>query len=194
MEKKKITKAEVEKVMDSPEAKMFRKTLNEFLEQSKEQLKEKLKMKRKIKLRDMTKEQWDIYGKNICKLYGCCRDCPIKAGKCFVSTNEYSWVNNKDMYSDKFLDQEIEIEETDILDEAEKRYLRAVIRPFRDRVISISKYFYVFDNAYAIDICVISSVTMKIFEKEIIRLPLFKNERYKGMKKNKAYTLEELDL
>lgn len=46
MEKKKITKAEVEKIMDSPEAKMFRKTLNEFLEQSKEQLKEKLKMKR----------------------------------------------------------------------------------------------------------------------------------------------------
>ena len=63
MEKKKITKAEVEKVMDSPEAKIFRKTLNEFLEQSKEQLKEKLKMKRKIKLRNMTKEQWDIYGK-----------------------------------------------------------------------------------------------------------------------------------
>ena len=31
MEKKKITKAEVEKNMDSSEAKMFRKTLNEFL-------------------------------------------------------------------------------------------------------------------------------------------------------------------
>lgn len=172
MEKKKITKAEVEKVMDSPEAKMFRKTLNEFLEQS--------------------KEQWNSYKRNVCMWL--CTDCPIKAVKCFVSTNEYSWVNNKDMYSDKFLDQEIEIEETDILDEAEKRYLKAVIRPFRDRVISISKYFYVFDNAYAIDICVISSVTMKIFEKEIIRLPLFQNEMYKGMENNKSYTLEELDL
>lgn len=192
MEKKKITKAEVEKVMDSPEAKIFRKTLNEFLEQSKEQIKEKLKMKREIKLRDMTKEQWDSYKRNVCMWL--CTDCPIKAGKCFFSTDENSWFNNKDMYSNKFLDQKVEIETPDILDEAEKRYLKAVIRPFRDRVISISKYFYVFDNAYAIDICVISSVTMKIFEKEIIRLPLFKNEMYKGMKKNKAYTLEELDL
>lgn len=43
MENKKIIKAEVEKVMDSPEAKKIRKTLNEFLEQSKEQLKEKMK-------------------------------------------------------------------------------------------------------------------------------------------------------
>ena len=47
MEKKKITKAEVEKVMDSPEAKIFIKTLNEFLEQSKEQLKEKMKNEKK---------------------------------------------------------------------------------------------------------------------------------------------------
>lgn len=32
MEKKKITKADIEKLMDSPEAKMFRKTLNKVLE------------------------------------------------------------------------------------------------------------------------------------------------------------------
>ena len=96
------------------------------------------------------------------------------------------------MFSDKFLNQEIEIEGPDILDEQEKKYLRAVIKPFRDRVISISKYFYVFDNAYAIDIYVMSSVG--IFEKEIIRLPLFRNEMYKGMAKNKVYTLEDLDL
>lgn len=147
-------------------------------------------MKRKIKLRDLTKEQWNSYKRKVCMWL--CTDCPIKAGKCFVSTNENSWFNNKEMYSDKFLDQEIEIETPDILNEAEKRYLIAVIKPFRDRVISISKYFYVFDNAYAIDIYTKSSVG--IFETEIIRLPLFKNEMYKGMAKNKPYTLEELDL
>lgn len=136
----KIIKAEVEKVMDSPEAKMFRKTLNKFLEQSKEQLKEKLKMKRKIKLRDMTKEQWDSYKINVCMYL--CTDCPIKAGKCFLSNNEYSWINNKDMYNDKFLDQEIEIDIPDILTKEEKEYLSAVIRPFRNKVIYIRKYFY----------------------------------------------------
>ena len=190
MEKKKITKAEVEKLMDSPEAKMFRKTLNEVLEQAKEQLKEKLKMKRKIKLRYLTKEQWDNYKEKNCMWH--CENCIFGPTKCYTSGIKKSWINHKDIYSDKFLDMEIEIEEPDILDEVEKRYLRAVIKPFRDRVISISKYFYVFDNAYAIDIYVMSSVG--IFEKEIIRLPLFRNEMYKGMAKNKAYTLEDLDL
>lgn len=190
MEKKKITRAEVEKVMDSSKAKMFRKTLNEFLEQSKEQLKEKLKMKRKIKLRDLTAKQWNSYKRNVCMWL--CTDCPIKAGKCFVSTHKNSWFNNKDMYSNKFLDQEIEIEEPDILTKEEKEYLSNVIKPFRDRVILISKYFYVLDNAYSIEIYIKSA--MGIFRSENIKLPLFQNEMYKGMENNKSYTLEELDL
>lgn len=190
MEKKKITKADIEKLMDSPEAKMFRKTLNEVLEQAKEQLKEKLKMKRKIKLRDLTKEQWDNFLENKCLMF--CDTCPFSNARCQKSESKRSWFNNKDLFSDKFLDQKIEVETQNILNKQEKEYLKAVIKPFRDRVISISKYFYVFDNAYAIDICVLSSVG--IFEKEITRLPLFRNEMYKGMEKNKPYTLEELDL
>lgn len=189
MEKKKITKAEVEKVMDSSEVKMFRKTLKEFLEQSKEQLKEKLKMKRKIKLRDMTKEQWDIF---VNKCHLTCSTCPFNQASCLKSENKRSWFNNKDMYSDKFLNRKVEIETPDILEEAEKRYLRAVIKPFRNRVISISKYFYVLDNAYSIEIYMKS--IQGIFSTEYLRLPLFKNEMYKGMEKNKRYTLEELDL
>lgn len=192
MEKKKIIKAEVEKVMDSPEAKMFRKTLNEFLKQSKEQLKEKLKMKREIKLRELTKEQWDNWIENNCNLKMDCKNCPIYNTYCDSSEDENCWINHKDIYSDKFLNQEVEIEIPDILDEKEKEYLSNVIKPFRNRVISINKYFYVFDNTCAIEIYILSSV--KIFEKEIIRLPLFRNEMYKGMKKNKPYTLEELDL
>lgn len=190
MEKKKIIKAEVEKVMDSPEAKIFIKTLNEFLEQSKEQLKEKLKMKRKIKLRDITKEQWDTYKRNVCRCL--CTDCPIKAGKCFLSTDETSWVNNKNMYSNKFLDQKVEIEAPSILDETEKRYLRAVIKPFRNKVIYIRKYFYSLSDVYSIEIYMKS--VEGIFSTEYLRLPLFRNEMYKGMEKNKSYSLEELDL
>lgn len=147
-------------------------------------------MKRKIKLRDMTKEQWDNFKEKNCMWH--CEKCVFGPTKCFKSYDKKSWINHKDMYSDKFLNQEIEIEEPDILDEQEKEYLRAVIKPFRNRVITISKCFYVFDNAYAIDICVMSSVG--IFEKEITRLPLFRNEMYKGMAKNKPYTLEDLDL
>lgn len=190
MKKKKITKAEVEKVMDSPKAKMFRKTLNEFLEQSKKQLKEKMKMEKRIKLRDMTKEQWDFYKNNNCNYQ--CNACPFRSANCLVSSSINSWIHFKELYSDKFLDQELEIETPDILDEVEKRYLRAVIKPFRDRVILISKYFYVLDNAYSIEIYIKSA--MGIFRSENIKLPLFQNEMYKGMENNKSYTLEELDL
>nr|DAR13641.1 MAG TPA: hypothetical protein [Caudoviricetes sp.] len=146
-------------------------------------------MKRKIKLRDMTKEQWDKFLDNC---YMTCDTCPFGNARCQKSECKTSWFNNKDLFSDKFLDQEVEIETLDILDEAEKRYLRAVIRSFRNKVIYIRKYFYALSNAYSIEICIYSSV--RIFEKEIIRLPLFKNEMYKGMAKNKPYTLEELEL
>ena len=145
-------------------------------------------MKRKIKLRDMTKEQWDSYKRNVCMWL--CTDCPIKAGTCFVSTNEYSWFNNKDMYSNKFLDQKVEIETPDILDEAEKRYLRAVIRPFRDRVIYIKKNKL--HDKYFIVIKIYSDFT--IGKTDYIDLPFFRNDMYQGMEANKSYTLKELDL
>lgn len=149
-------------------------------------------MKRKIKLKDLTKEQWDKNKGIECEKYERCDNCKFAYTNCDTSNIKSSWINHKEIYSDKFLDQEIEIEMPDILKEEEKRYLSAVIRPFRNRVISISKYFYVLDNAYTIEICIYSSVG--IFEKEIIRLPRFKNEMYKGMENNKKYILEELDL
>ena len=72
----------------------------------------------------------------------------------------------------------------EILDEAEKRYLRGVIRPFRDEVTYIEKA-----NAYD---C--SFIRIATNEEDIV-LPHFKADAmYKGMKTNKAYTLEELGL
>lgn len=74
----------------------------------------------------------------------------------------------------------------EILDEAEKRYLKAVIRPFRDRIKYIcksvsdfGKYEYIKAN-----LC-----------NDTLVLPDFKpNTMYKGMKTDKQYTLEELGL
>ena len=74
----------------------------------------------------------------------------------------------------------------EILDEAEKRYLKAVIRPFRDRIKYICKsvsdfrkYEYIKAN-----LC-----------NDTLVLPDFKpNTMYKGMKTDKQYTLEELGL
>lgn len=77
----------------------------------------------------------------------------------------------------------------EILDEVEKRYLRGVIRPFRDRVKTISKFVYSEGNA---------SIDISIDDNNIgwlIELPSFpKNEMYQGMEDNKKYTIEELGL
>ena len=74
----------------------------------------------------------------------------------------------------------------EILDEAEKRYLKAVIRPFRARM----KYVMKEDINYA------TKEYIRIdLGREMINLPKFDSgSMYKGMKLNKGYTLEELGL
>ena len=74
----------------------------------------------------------------------------------------------------------------EILDEAEKRYLKAVIRPFRARM----KYIMKEDINYA------TKEYIRIdLGREMINLPKFDSgSMYKGIKLNKGYTLEELGL
>ncbi len=80
------------------------------------------------------------------------------------------------------------IVEKEILDEKEKEYLSAVIRPFRDRVEYIKK---VGGNREFIEI----TINDKYFYFEHINLPYFKKgTMYKGMELDKKYTLKELGL
>ena len=74
----------------------------------------------------------------------------------------------------------------EILDEAEKRYLRAVIRPFRDKVKYIVKRHSSTIGEY---------IFINILNNPNIMLPYFKEDSmYKGMESGKEYTLEELGL
>ena len=75
------------------------------------------------------------------------------------------------------------IVEKEILDEEEKEYLSAVIRPFKDRIEFISKS-RMFDDYICIGL-----------NDEAISLPYFKKgTMYKGMELYKKYTLKELGL
>lgn len=105
--------------------------------------------------------------------------------------------NLKDNYND--LGKIIKIEEPnyttvyeykpEILDEAEKRYLRNVIRPFKDKVKYIEKVVFSDGDAR------INIETKRNSAFGYIRLPYFKKDAmYKGMEENKQYTLEELGL
>ena len=65
-----------------------------------------VKETKKVKLRDLTKKQYVKWRKNNCCINLCASSCPFKSINCAIG-----WHNYKEMYSDKFLDQEIEIEE-----------------------------------------------------------------------------------
>ena len=83
-----------------------------------------------------------------------------------------------------------------ILDKKEKEYLSAVIKPFRNKVIGITKYDYSTNGEYIhiklkrtispVDYCIpFESIVLPIFKRGIM---------YKGMQTRKEYTLLELGL
>lgn len=88
-------------------------------------------------------------------------------------------VKRPTQYKTTFIKQEI-------LDEAEKRYLRAVIRPFKDKVEYINKQAGHGGQEFIhIDISYFDSVNLPYFEEGTM---------YKKMKLNNHYTVKELGL
>lgn len=83
----------------------------------------------------------------------------------------------------------IALKKSDILNETEKEYLSAVIKPFRDKVFCIGKARY--DNVWFISIV----VNFNKSKRKTINLPNFKESNmFKNMKENHLYTLKELGL
>ena len=77
-----------------------------------------------------------------------------------------------------------------ILDDVERKYLSAIIKPFKNYVTGIIKVKDDYEkDKYFIRIIVKKSTY------EYLNFPWFEeNTMYKGMKENKKYTLEELGL
>lgn len=77
------------------------------------------------------------------------------------------------------------IQEKEILDETEKKYLKSIIRPFKNKINHISK-----EDCYDGDCYIYIDL-----DDDSISLPIFKKgTMYNGMEDNKEYTLKELGL
>ena len=105
-----------------------------------------------------------------------------------------SFTNLKDFIDFLSLVQNIEI-----LDNTEKRYLQAVLRPFVSRIISVEKVTYASKGESYLSITLAKTpenVTIRDWSTEDkIILPMFNmREMYTGMTPNYSYTLEELGL
>ena len=140
-------------------------------------------MKKKIKLRDLTEEQYETWLAKNCD-YTKCINCPFSKVYCY-SNSKNNWIKNKDIYSDKFLNQEIEIE-IELLTPKEKEYLEGVIRPFKDKVRYIAKSEM--DNN-------LEYLCIDIKDDYHLCFPNFlRNKYYKNLEIEKKYTIEDLGL
>src|SRR5574344_1876418 len=135
----------------------------------------------KKKIRDLTSEEYREW-----KLKNCsdCLNCLFNYVNCKM------WVNHTYMYSNKFLDQEVDIPSPHILDKEEHDYLRAVCKPYK------VKYIYKCETEMGnqfIGIMVKSSVYCGLTESW--SMPYFtKDTMYKGMEVDKDYTIQDLEL
>lgn len=148
-------------------------------------------MKQKIKLRDLTEEQYWKYNKKGC--YTTCDKCMFRLVNC-TNHDENCWIHHKDLYSDKFLDQEIEIEVEPIFTDKEREYLHNWLKPFKDRIEEIKLIKL---GTYENDTITYLRITIKsIFsleQLESIYLPYFKfGTMYKGLELGKPYKDDEL--
>ena len=142
----------------------------------------------KKKIRDITDEEFEIWKNYNCKTYDLyCTGCPFRASGCGFVGGKSPWYIHKEMYSDRFLDQEIKIGVPEILDDAEKRYLSAVIKPFRKRVDSIMKISDPLGSAR-------EYIFIKL-DGDFFALPYFEaGTMYQGMELDRPYALKELRL
>lgn len=77
--------------------------------------------------------------------------------------------------------------EKEILDDTEKRYLKTVIRPFKDKIKCIKKLMSLNKNK--------EYISIRMEGEAPVDLPYFeRNTMYEGMKADKEYTLKELGL
>lgn len=149
-------------------------------------------MKITKKLRDVTPEELKEWYRINCDNH--CDGCIFDNVYCCIINSNHQWVHHKDLYSDKFLNQTIEVEVPDILNKEEKEYLSAVIKPFRNQVTHIAKVHWTTPKRKCIEIEYRENI---IEDRMLVSLyfPYLPNdEMYKGMEDNRTYTLEELGL
>lgn len=107
-------------------------------------------------------------------------------GKCIKESRAFCEGFKCEGCRERFIKWLLEEAKEPVLDEVERKYLSDVIRPFRKKVDTISKFHTVNTMQY---------IYFQMKDKNGWTLPLFKKgTMYKGMVQGKHYTLEELDL
>lgn len=154
-------------------------------------------IKENKKLKDLTYDEYTYFKSFECGHHETCDSCPFRTGNCESPDSPDSWFNNKEMYSEGFLEQ-ILIVDKEPLDEEDRKYLINMYN-----LINVRNY-----EIYTICKCVDSFLGKKIgfisitfnsnvedYGCERLCGPLFNpEERFKNLEIDKGYRLEELGL
>lgn len=136
----------------------------------------------------MTKTNLDYYKRELGKIfYQGCGNPAAMFDKIKTKCDSNIHSNYGQTYIEDILDWMAQPYKEPILDKVEREYLKAVIRPFRNKIDTISKFQTWDDSSQYI------YIGMK--DRRWSNLPCFpKGTMYKGMKAGKHYTLKELGL
>lgn len=112
-------------------------------------------------------------------------------GKCTKESRAFCEGFNCEGCRERFIKWLLEEAKEPVLDEVESEYLSAVIKPFRNKIATISK-LHTYDN---INYENNEYIYFGMKDRRGYSLPLFKQgTMYKGMQQGKHYTLQELGL
>lgn len=138
----------------------------------------------KIKLKDMSIEDMKVFDEKVCGKLIKCIECPFSRVSC---DNDNCWVRHKDLYSDDFLNQEIEIPQDNLLTEKDRAFILDKIRELEYDIIGVIKTRF--------DIIEIHIKFGAFNQTFVIQYPPFKNNyMFRNLEKGKLYTLEELGI
>lgn len=154
-------------------------------------------IKENKKLKDLTYDEYVNFKDNICGYNQECNNCPFRMCNCERPYSNDSWINNKEMYSEKFLNQELPVDE-ELLDDEDRRYLTNMynlINVKNKDIYSICKFVVHFLGKKVGYIEIRFNSNIKDYGEERFLGPLFNpEERFLKLDKGRNYKLEELGL
>ena len=154
--------------------------------------------KKNKKLKNLTYAEYANFKIFVCGIECNCETCPFRMGNCESPDSKDSWFNNKEMYSEAFLNQEIPVDK-ELLSEEDRKFLQLMYNLIDVRnkdIHSICKWAGSCFNGIKVGYIEIKfKSNVENFGEERFLSPLFNiEERFKNLEKYKNYKLEELGL
>lgn len=153
----------------------------------------------KKKLKDVTIKEYEKFRNKCSGIKADCQKCPLKLVDCNPISG-HCWIYRKELYNKRFLNQIIDVDTSIYFDETEKKYLHNLLRPFKGRIVYITKASHTDTKKEYLAIG-ISSFENGNAEYSIVLPPFDRGTMYLDLEVNKVYAsnllkplLKELDL